>query len=379
MFGQLTRERVRLRTFSVARCLVFGSLAAPLGAQDSVLVIPNAVACATCSLKISAIVELGDREGPGIVGEQAYIGRSDDGDYYVSSSLQPGRLLRFSPEGVFQDAIGRSGEGPGEYILPMLMAGSADNLTILDIRSFRLTTIRDGEVTTTKLPFMSEDEAVLPDGRQVYSAIVYEPDRIGHPLHVYDPDSRRITRSFGDEGVRVDRSDRSQTALTRFVAVATDGSIWAAHENRYRIDKWTQDGVRIARIERDASWFRHWVDWPGSAYEVKPEPAIVGIRDWGDGLLMVVVRVADTAWRPMRPARIERGHELITAAQYEELYDTVIEILDTRSGTVVARAQVDARVWRLVGKDGFYSYAEHSELGEAKHIVWSVDLTGYSR
>ena len=94
---------------------------------------------------------------------------------------------------------------------------------------------------------------------------------------------------------------------------------------------------------------------------------------------MVVVRVADAAWRPVRPARIERGHELITAAQYEEVYDTVIEILDARSGTVLARTQVDAHVWRLVGRDGFYSYAEHSELGEAKHVVWSVALSGYSR
>lgn len=377
--GHFANERLRLRALGVAHCLLFGTLAAPLRAQDSLVVVPDTPACPTCSLTVSAVVELGDREGPGIVGEQAYIGRADDGDYYVSSSMQPGRLLRFSPDGVFQDAVGRSGDGPGEYILPMLLAGSADDLTILDIRSFRLTTIRGGEVTTTKLPFMAEDMAVFSDGRHVYSAVAYEPDRIGHPLHVYDVASGRINRSFGDEGVRVDRSDRSQTALTRLVAVAPDGNIWAAHENRYRIDKWTPDGVRIARIERDAPWFRHWMDWPGSVNEVRPEPTIVGVRDWGDDLLMVVVRVADAAWRPVRPARIERGHELITAAQYEEIYDTVIEILDARSGTVLARTQVDVHVWRLVGRDGFYSYAEHSELGEAKHVVWSVALSGYSR
>ena len=345
------------------------------------MVVPDAPACATYLLTVSAVVELGDREGPGIVGEQAYISRSDDGDYYLSSSLVgDGRLLRFSPDGVFQDAIGRTGEGPGEYILPVLMSGSADQLTILDIRSFRLTTIRGGEVATTSLPFVSGDFALLPDGKHVYSAVVFQPDRIGHPLHVYDAASGRITRSLGDEGIRVDRSFRSETALERRVAAALDGNIWAARLNRYRIDKWNPNGVRLARIERDAPWFRPWVDWPGRApIEVRPLPELVGVRDWGDDLLMVVVRVADADWRPMRPSRIERGHEVISGAQMEELYDTVIEVLDTRSGTVLARTQVDASIWRLVGKDGFHSYAEHSELGEPKHVVWSVALSGYSR
>ena len=378
--GQLATERVRLRALTVVPCFLLGTLAAPLGAQDSVLVIPNAVACATCSLKISAIVELGDREGPGIVGEQAYISQSDDGDYYVSSFVQEGRLLRFSADGVFQDAIGRSGEGPGEYTLPMLIAGSADDLTILDIRSFRLTTIRDGEVATARLPFMAGDVALLANGQHIYSAVAFQPDRIGHPLHLYDVASGRITRSFGDEGVRVDRSFQSETALDRRVAAAPDGNVWAARVNRYRIDKWSPDGDRIARIERDPSWFDPWVDWPVEApLEDKALPELVGIRDWGDDLLMVVVRVADADWRPMRAARIEQDHEVITGAQFEELYDTVIEILDTRSGTVVARTQVDASVWGLIGQDGFHSYAEHSELGEPKHIVWSVALSGYSR
>ena len=54
----------------------------------------------------------------------------------------------------------------------------------------------------------------------------------------------------------------------------------------------------------------------------------------------------------------------------------MIEILDTRSGTVLARTRVDANVLGLVEGDGFYSYAEHSELGEPKYVVWSVALSG---
>ena len=105
---------LRLRIRGAAECFLLGAVAAPLGSQDSVQVVPDAVTCATCTLDLSAVVELGDRDGPGIVGEQAFISRSDDGDYYVSSLVQKGRLLRFSADGVFQDAIGRTGEGPGQ-------------------------------------------------------------------------------------------------------------------------------------------------------------------------------------------------------------------------------------------------------------------------
>lgn len=382
MFGSWRSEGRRLRLLGVAQCLLFGTLAAPLDAQDSVVVVPDAPSCTTCSLDISLLVELGDREGPGIVGEQAWINRSDDGDYYLSSSLAGEEgLMRFSPDGVFQEVIGRHGEGPGEYAFPELMGGSADDLTILDVASRRFTTIRNGEVSAISMSFMPKRSALLPDGRHLYNAIVFEPDRIGHPLHVYDPESRRITRSFGDEGVRVDRSSRSHNAMNRPIAAAADGHIWAARVNRYRIDKWNpNDEVRIARIERDAPWFRPWLDFPdGAPIADRPLPELVGVGDWGDDLLMVVVRVADSEWKPVRPARIERGHEVISGAQMEELYDTVIEVQDTRLGTVVARTQVDANVWRVIGKDGFYSYAEHSDLGEPKHVVWSVALSGYSR
>ena len=166
----------------------------------------------------------------------ARVVRSGDGDYYVPAHLGDGQLLRFSSDGVLQEAIGRRGEGPGEYDLPLLMGGSADDLTILDPVSSRLTTIRSGEVATWRLPFRSGGFAVLRDGRHVYNAFSSESDRMGHPLHVYDAASRRITSSFGDEGARGPRMDSGLPALRRRVAAASDGNIWAARGNRYRID-----------------------------------------------------------------------------------------------------------------------------------------------
>ena len=371
----------------VAYCLLFGILAAPLNAQDSVVVVPDAPACTTCSLTVSAVVELGDREGPGIVAQLnapyalARVVRSDDGDYYVSAHLGDGRLLRFSSDGVFREAIGRRGEGPGEYDLPMLMGGSAGDLTILDPSFARLTTIRGGEVATTSLPFMARTWAVLSDGRYVYNGHSSWREGVGHPVHVYDPASRQITSSFGDEGVRMDRSRRNDSGhLRRAVAAAANGNIWVARENRYRIDKWSPDGGRIARIERDSPWFRPWEEWPGVDFEVRPPPVIVGVRDWGDGLLMVVVRLADANWRPIKPTREDLpGHESLPPSREDELYDTVVEILDTRSGTVLARTRVDENVVGLVGQDEFCTYAEHSDLGEPKYVVWSVALSGHNR
>lgn len=96
-----------------------------------------------------------------MAGESAPVTRSDDGDYHATAHLGDGRMLRFSPDGVFQDGIGRRDEGPGEYDLPVLMAGSADDLTILDVVPFRLTTLRGGEVETTGLPVRGHTWAVF--------------------------------------------------------------------------------------------------------------------------------------------------------------------------------------------------------------------------
>lgn len=94
IFDALANPPLRLPPRGVAMCLLLGGVTTPLGAQDSVLVVPDPPACTTCSLNVTAIVELGDREGPGIVGEQAAISRADNGHYYVSSLMQEGRLQR---------------------------------------------------------------------------------------------------------------------------------------------------------------------------------------------------------------------------------------------------------------------------------------------
>lgn len=359
--------------------VLLGTVAVPLGAQDSVAVVLDAVTCNTCTLRVATLAEIGDVDGPGIVGENAFIGRSDDGDYYVSTPVQLGRMLRFSPNGLFRTSIGRLGEGPGEYLSPAFMRGRADTVQILDIQTRRITTIRSDSIATNTLPLLPEDWALLPDGRYVFSAISYDPNLVGHPLHVYDNTTGRLTGSFGAEGVRIDRSYESRPAMTRHVAPAADGNIWAARENRYRIDKWTPDGIRVLRVERDAPWFRPWVEWSGLAREVRPAPSIVGLRDWGDGLLMVVIEVADLNWKPMPPARVVGDHTVTSAAQGNDLYDTVIEVLDTRLGKVLVRTRIDENARGLVGRDGFYSYAEHSELGEPKFVVWSVTLAGTDR
>ena len=359
---------------SVVTGLLIGAGGTSLIAQSTVTV-PDAITCDSCSIDVSVVVELGDVSGPGIVTDYALVGRSDDdGDYYVPFPPE-GRLLRFSPDGTFRTAIGRTGEGPGEYRYPVLLRASGDTLRILDARAARITTISGDEITTSMLPFVPADWALLTDGRYVYSALSYESDRIGHPLHLVDEASARITRSFGGEGVRVDRSYQSRLALERRIAPAADGNVWAARVNRYRIDKWSPEGVHILRIERDAPWFSPWARSPGLPREVEPLPSIVGVRDLGDDLVMVIVSVADENWRPMPPARVVGGNHTVTSsAQREHLYDTLIEVVDTRSGTVLARTQVDANAIGLIGSDGFYSYAEHSG-GEPRFVVWSVALS----
>ena len=374
-----------LRALGAVRCLLLAALAAPLAAQDSVVIVPDAPACATCSLDISAVVELGDREGPGIVAQLnapyalARVVRSDDGDYYVPGYLGDGRLLRFSSDGVFQEAIGRRGVGPGEYDLPVLVGGSADDLTILDVLSPRLTTIRGGEVATWRLPFRFDGLDVFPTAGTCTTPSHPSPIESGilSTCMIRRADKSRAllaTREFAPpEWTRASRNcgaalqQRWTETSGRRAATATGSTNGAPMGITSRESSATRPGFGRGKS--------------GSAWTTKSGPCrrswVCG--DWGDGLLMVVMRVADADWQPLTPTlEPVPGHATIEPTQGDELYDTVIEVLDTRSGTVLARTRVDERVVGLVGRDGFCTYAEHSDLGEPKYVVWSVALLGYS-
>ena len=91
--------------------LLLGTVAAPLAAQDSVRVVPDSITCGECSLQVTAIVEVGDRDGPGILGEQAHVTRADDGDYYAFSFMQMGRLLGSLPRASFRRQSGAPARG----------------------------------------------------------------------------------------------------------------------------------------------------------------------------------------------------------------------------------------------------------------------------
>ena len=246
---------------------LLGILAAPLAAQDSVVVVPYAPACGTCSLTVSAVVELGDREGTGIVGEQAEIDAPMIATTTFPRSCRKDACSDSHPTGSFgmrlggpaRDRESTSGRYGGRGRRCPDHAG---------YRRFRLTTNRGGAIATTRLSLLVDDYAVLPDGRHICNGFGYKPDQSGQPLHLYDEASGRVTHSFGGEGVRPFQADQPPTEVRRRVAPAADGQIWAASWNRYRIDKWDPDGDRIypSRARR-AFGFIPGKEWPGVRFE----------------------------------------------------------------------------------------------------------------
>jgi hypothetical protein len=69
-----------------------------------------------------------------------------DGDYYLLD-MMAGRIVVFGPDGVFQRAIGRQGEGPGELMAPSEFTFHGGTLNVSQSMPLRLTRFRlDGSV-----------------------------------------------------------------------------------------------------------------------------------------------------------------------------------------------------------------------------------------
>jgi hypothetical protein len=98
-----------------------------------------------------------------------------------------------------------------------------------------------------------------------------------------------------------------------------------------------------------------------SAAEAPPQPAIVSLASAGPGRLWVVSRVADRNWRPSRAAGVGHSEEAASPRDAARQVDTVIELLDTRTGRAVASARLDEAPPRMLQSGYAYRYAVNGQ------------------
>lgn len=295
--------------------------------------IHSSPACADCAIALEGLLRVGSQQdsvfySPDVV----HVARDGRGLTYLGPRW---RTRDREPLIDVYDATGRrvrslvpTGSGPGEMRdVSLFVVTSHDTLVLF---------------STAQIGFVPTDgplrRVVAKPPGQVLSAVVTGAGdlAIATPLakggvtravHVMQSSSGTWSRSFDE--IRVEQGEDPEWARRRILAASGSDRVWSAHLNRYQVDLWELSGELTRTVVRDVPWFQPWAQYlVPEGRSARLQPLISGLAESGDGLLWVGILV------PVRAVTPETFR--MTATTFEEVYDTVIEIIDVRRNRLVA-------------------------------------------
>jgi hypothetical protein len=348
--------------------------------------IPSEVSCKACRVTITRLGTFGedDRTQLGFIGTgAASIARSDDGTLYFGmlSASRP-ELYVFEPSGKLARMVGRAGDGPGEFrLIRSIALGNTDTLFVFDqtrrvsVFAPNGTLVRSGNV-----PLVVEQAVVFSNGSIVGMGSRATPEHVGLPLHLIDARGESI-RAFGDTRPIVD--PQAPVSNRRVIAPSgSSGTVWSARIREYLIERWDTAGTLQQIVRRQADWFPPPpvnirvpppVNREQKAFRVtEPRPsAIAGLQEDNAGLLWVNAIVAGEDWKS-HGVMLGEGHPM-TPKVHDQLYDSVIEVIDVRSRRVVAALRVPFYNAGFVGR-GVIASVRETESGARVIDLWRLAL-----
>jgi hypothetical protein len=326
--------------------------------------------CVQCRISVQKVATLGN-EVQAPVGRFHTVARLPDGRYALSYDASDDEVLIFEADGRFVRRIGRAGEGPGEFRSIRFLRSAPKGFAALDPRLRRVTffnaTLAPSHILPLELTPLG-DALVYNDTTIVINAVDLRRDRIGPLAHVVTPSGIISSFAADPEGYRFDL----EFAASRLFARSPSG-IWIAERTRYRISEYTVDGQQRQNIERRVPWFEPHVTSPGKPGRNGPAAFIIDIQEQG-GLLWVMIAVADRNWR----AATEGTSARQAYSNENGYFDTIIEVLDSRTGAFVASTRVDEF---LAGFHGPLLTSSNDTFGTVSPTVgvWRLELVDTAR
>lgn len=370
----------------VACLLVIGPPA--LAAQRTIQV-PDEISCPTCRIVLDRRVTI-QPPPAGLPGFPADVAVDRGGRIYLGFGRPP-ELMQFSSAGVFQRGWSRSGEGPGESrMIRYVQIIEGDSVVIYDpiLQRASVHASAGNFVRAFGSPAGMSRPIQLGDGRFVLNELLDRPDRRGLPFHEVLR-TGLLARSFGprDASLRPTEAFR----LRRIMAPATTypaDHFWAADPaGRYALEL-RSVGMEepVLTIERRVAWFPEptgsGVDLP--ALDRPPPARIWGAWQDAEGLLWVLLRVADPRWRsavapasgstePSARPGSSQGVRVTNPARYT---DFRFEVMDPRLGRLVASIQVDEQLSIGSSPGVLIGYASGSDPDDPQWALIFPRITG---
>ncbi len=349
------------------------ALVGPISGQTTT--IHPSASCHSCSVVMSPEVVLGAVDGPGII-ESMYSTavRDSRGRYYVVGPYSS-VIKVFAAQGEYLTTIGRRGTGPGEYHgIGSVVVGPKDSLFVFDQELRRFTVLTpDYEVARTVVLLLGPQQKTvrLGNGSFVTAVPIESPGLTGLPLHLLSPAGKRI-RSFG-AATGAYRADIPYLD-SRSIAAEDSTHLWSAYLNQYEIQLIdVTTGATVRRLTRTVPWFASWLKPMASRFlPEKPQPSLFGIRRDSHGLLWVIIEVADPRWREVvtHPA----NQEEFGISDDQLYYDSVIEVIDPKTGDLLATRRFPEAISHFVADDAVGAVIEDASGVPMLH-VWRLKLS----
>lgn len=332
----------------------------PIAAQTlRTIEVSSTPACRGCSIELTRIASLGRVTDAELLGPHSYdvatVGRGG----YVAAASTLDRLLVYDSAGTLIRTVGRRGQGPGEFtVIRNIRVGNGDTVYVAD----------GGQPVRVLSPVL-EHRRSMPSARALDAPGALQRTaflRTGEILVQTTPNTIQVLRADGATvrslAIPVTGGDRPCAGCERrWLAPAREaGRFWSTVSNRYEIDQFDLQGRHHLRLVRRASWFEPWRALTGD----RPTPYARAIREDSEGLLWVQTIVPDPAPRPLSPAESTR---VLYPAMLGRLWDGVLEVIDPRSGALLASRRLP-EYFDFVGGDLLVTSNEDADGIVTMHV-----------
>jgi len=310
--------------------------------------ISDEVTCETCTIALEPAVTLappyaraGFRSLP-----PPSVARDSTGRYFAGPVVGDHVVAVFRPTGAFEDAIGPVGEGPGEFIGPpvplILRFGTVDSLYAYDGRSLQIISINQARTVRQIRPSVHGRDVAILRSAVIFQAPVESPDESGTVLQVLADDGT-IESGIGiTPGRPLDRS-RPFSGLRRIAPSRDRQSVWSAYLNRYEVSLFDIHGGEVRRVVRSSDWFTPYEELiDGELWRVPQRPRVEGVVEANDGLLWVAISHGSDEFKPLDGTASGGEVPLDAFVDFNRFLNTTLEVLDIRTGRVLARDSFDS-------------------------------------
>jgi hypothetical protein len=313
---------------------------------------------------------------PGVDGSHPDPGRAvvrdSRGLFYTTNAVGfPGVVAVWDTAGRFLHTIGGPGEGPGEFSARgglFMIIDHSDQLHVRDSNAGWSVFARDHSFLRRSyrpdVRVFPDFTVMLDDGR-----IVSGLPNPGGPGRFFTAFSER------DEVVRSFASNDGRQRAERPLAAAGRDQFWAGPSpgdpDGYVLELWNADGELLRSLRRDVPWFA-----PRDEQLIPPadgpRPPTVGMLhyDRASELLTVFVGLPSNQWRWLQDPRERSETE-------DELYDGVIDVIDTRRGVVIASERMSISEVRSSIRRMFPGIRQGYRLAELPSGLPVVEIMTY--